>query len=369
MGAVDGGLRSTARRVTRRGRRAARLGSRAAGIDVFLPGGAAPAPPWAARDADPDYGRPASPGWREVDWGRHLRDTEVQGRKVRYVDVGAGDAPPVVLVHGLAGSWQNWLENIPAMARGRRVLAPDLPGFGRSEMLEEVSISGYASWIEEWLDGLGTGPVVVVGNSMGGFISAELAIVSPERVERLALVAAAGISITSLKRRPALTVARLSAAVGAAAASRSHDVVARRRLRHLILATVFRHPSRICPDLLFEILGGSGSPAYQHAFEALLSYDFRDRLGEIRCPTLIVWGREDALVPVRDAETFERLIPHSRQVVMDDTGHVPMLERPDQFNRCLIEFLEEPAPTAGDEGRAEDRRRRESPAPVGPTAQ
>jgi pimeloyl-ACP methyl ester carboxylesterase len=70
-----------------------------------------------------------------------------------------------------------------------------------------------------------------------------------------------------------------------------------------------------------------------------LSYDFRDRLSEIRCPTLIVHGEDDMLVPVADAHEFQRLIPDSRLLILDDTGHVPMLERPLTFNRALTEFL------------------------------
>ena len=259
--------------------------------------------------------------------------------------IGEGDAPPVVFVHGLGGNWQNWLENLPRIGRDRRALALDLPGFGASEMPAfEVSISGYARLVDAWLERLGVGHVVVVGNSMGGFIAAELAIRYPERVERLALVAAAGISITNLRRRPTMTIARAATVVGALTASRSKAIIARERLRHIVISPVIRHPALIAPDLLYEVMQGSGKPAYIDALDALTSYDFRDRIGEIRAPTLIVWGREDVLVPVRDADEFERLIPSSRELIMDDTGHVPMLERPEHFNRCLVEFLSEETP-------------------------
>ena len=346
--ALPDGVRETLPGVRDRvqGAEAARRAARER-LDRVVPLAAYPTTPGAAQKADSDYGTPATPTWRSIDWSRHTRDVRVEGRAVRYVDLGTGDGPPVVFVHGLGGNWQNWLENVPAVAERRRVLALDLPGFGESSMpREEISISGYARIVDAWLEGLGVGPVAVVGNSMGGFIGAELAIRFSERVDRLTLAAAAGISITSLRRRPTLTAARVSAAVGALAASRSHEVIARPRLRHLVLSTVVRHPSRLPADLLFEIMRGSGKPGFMDALEALLSYDFRDRLGEIRCPTLIVWGRNDVLVPVKDADEFERRVPQSRQVVMDDTGHVPMLERSQAFNRLLLEFLGEPG--AGD---------------------
>jgi pimeloyl-ACP methyl ester carboxylesterase len=309
-------------------------------LDGVLPSGAYPTPPWAARRADGDYGQPATQSWREIDWSEHVRQAEVEGRTVRYVDLGEGNAPPVVFVHGLGGNWQNWLENLPRVAQSRRVLALDLPGFGESEMpASKISISGYAELVDAWLERLGVGHVAVVGNSMGGFIAAELAIRYPERVERLALVSAAGISITNLRRRPTMTIARAATVVGALTASRSRAIIARERLRHAVISPVIRHPTLIAPDLLYEVMQGSGKPGYIDALDALTSYDFRDRIGEIRAPALIVWGREDVLVPVRDADEFERQIPSSRRLIMDDTGHAPMLERPEHFNRCLVGFL------------------------------
>jgi len=315
-------------------------------LEGVLPSTARPAAPWAASRAGDDYGAPATPDWRDVDWSDRAHDIEIEGRRIRYADIGpadaASDAPPVVFVHGLGGNWQNWLENLPSTAKGRRSLALDLPGFGSSEMpVEKISIAGYARTVDAWCEALGLGHVVIVGNSMGGFIGAELAISFPRRVERLALVAAAGISITNLRRRPAMTLTRVNTALSAWTIARRHDMIVRPRLRHVTLSFVMRHPRRIPTDLLWEVLGGMGAGAFMPSMDALTTYDFRDRICEIGCPTLVVWGREDMLVPVKDAEQYERLIPNSRKVVMDDTGHVPMMERPSTFNRELGHFLEE----------------------------
>ena len=313
-------------------------------IDSVYPAKVVPAPPWAARWAGDDYGLTAQPDWRRIDWSRHLREARVGGRRVSYVELGAGEQPPVVFVHGLGGNWQNWLENLPRVAQERRVFAMDLPGFGRSDPPDEdISISNYGRFVEAFCDGLDLGPVVVVGNSMGGFIGAELAIAFPARVERLVLAAAAGISVTNLRRRPTLTLAQVTALVGLGrmAAHHRRRLVSRRNLRHLALSSVVRHPTRIAPDLACELLAGAGRAAYVPALDALMTYDFRDRLPEIGCPTLIVWGGEDMLVPVRDADEFERLIPDARKVIMEDTGHTPMLERPETFNRRLVAFMSE----------------------------
>ena len=337
---------------------------------LLYPFKARPAFPWEATEAPPDYGRGASPDWREIDWRRHLRSARVAGREMTYVDIGGGEGPPVVFVHGLGGNWQNWLENLPRAAQERRAIAMDLPGFGTSEMpADKISITAYARWVEELCSRIGVERAVVVGNSMGGFIGAEMAISSPALVDRLVLAAAAGISITTARRAPVMTFARVITAFAAYTAAQGRQVIARPRLRHLILGAVMRHPSRVAPDLLVEITRGAGAPGFRSGLDALLSYDFADRLPEIRCPTLVIWGAQDVLVPVQDAAEFERLIPDSRKVVFDDTGHTPMLERPIEFNEHLMAFIAEERETR--EAAApnlRDRVQREGPAPVAPAA-
>ena len=109
---------------------------------------------------------------------------------------------------------------------------------------------------------------------------------------------------------------------------------------------IFRHPTRIQRDLLYEQALGAGKPGFLPSLEAIGDYDFRHRLPEIGCPTLIIQGEDDMLVPVGDADLFQEAIHGSRAVVLKDTGHVPMLERPETFNRLLVEFLDEgPAET------------------------
>src|SRR5918998_159889 len=173
--------------------------------------GAAPAPPWRDRDAGEGYGETATPDWRATDWERELKRVEIDGTPVNYVDVGSGGEEPVVLVHGLGGQWQNWLENIPRLAQDRRVLALDLPGHGLTPEPEDekISISGYGRCVDAFCDKLGVGQVDMVGNSMGGFVAAEVAIQFPERVARLVLVSAAGITSADVIRAPVVTIGRV----------------------------------------------------------------------------------------------------------------------------------------------------------------
>jgi pimeloyl-ACP methyl ester carboxylesterase len=301
---------------------------------------APPPRPGAARRAGDDYGARAEPDWREIDWSEHVRETSIDGRRVRYCDFGSGDGPPVVMIHGLGGSWQNWLENIPRIGQERRVIALDLPGHGESEMpVEKMSISGFGRCVDALCEQLDLGRVVVVGNSLGGFTAAEVSIQFPSRAAGLVLVSAAGITITNLRRQPTLTGAKVVAMIGTWTATRAERLVTRRRIRPLMYGTFIRHSTRIPTDLLYEITHSSGRPGWTDALDALTSYDFRDRLPDISCPTLIVWGADDMLVPVRDADEFGRLIPNARKIVFEDTGHVAMIERPPTFNDTLVEFL------------------------------
>jgi pimeloyl-ACP methyl ester carboxylesterase len=100
-------------------------------------------------------------------------------------------------------------------------------------------------------------------------------------------------------------------------------------------------------DLAYEgFFKGTGKPGFDEALRACLEYDYRDRLPEIRQPTLIVWGENDSIIPVKDAHEYARLIADSRKVVMKDTGHIPMAERPAAFNEVMMEFLAETGPAA-----------------------
>jgi pimeloyl-ACP methyl ester carboxylesterase len=104
---------------------------------------------------------------------------------------------------------------------------------------------------------------------------------------------------------------------------------------------IARYPSRLPAPLAAEQLRGAGKPGFMQALRANIEYPVRERLPEIACPTLIVWGEDDKVIPVADASVFEELIPNSRKVIFKDTGHVAMLERPASFNRLLADFMSE----------------------------
>jgi pimeloyl-ACP methyl ester carboxylesterase len=148
-------------------------------------------------------------------------------------------------------------------------------------------------------------------------------------------------------REPVLAAGRLRAA-GLGRAT-SLPVVNRPGLRRAALQLVVRYPERLSIPLATELVRGAGTKGFVGGLDAVLGYSFRERLPEIESPVLIVWGRNDALIPVEDAFEFERLIgPRARLEIFEDTGHLAMVERPTRFNALLDAFIAgEPEPEAG----------------------
>ena len=175
--------------------------------------------------------------------------------------------------------------------------------------------------MNELATGSGSAKVDLVGNSMGGYIAAEVAIQFPERVSRLVLVSAAGISSAETLQTPILTFGRIAAAL----ASNSVDALPPAGGAAGHAARVARPrgaPPAAAQGRTWRTRASSRAPASRASttrLRASLDYDFRDRLPDVKVPTLIVWGEHDSIIPIRDADEFERLIEDSRKVVMKDT--------------------------------------------------
>ena len=303
--------------------------------------------------ADRTYADADDHTWMDVDWPSLSRDIEIDGRLVHVVDTG-GDKPPLLFLHGLGGVWQNWLLNIAAFKDTHRCVAFDLPGFGESEMpREDISIPGFAQAADAVCRELRIDNPVVLGNSMGGFVGRRARAAVPDAcVEARARLRRRAVD----RVRQARAGARHRAGVGGADDARWA-----------------RSPTRSCARPRGRRAGAAGGrpvsreavgaarhrararrrlTGFNDAFRALLTYSFRDKLERIEIPVLIVWGRNDILVPVDDAEEFEHLIgENAHSVIFDDTGHLAMLERPSRFNELVRGFLAgERAPETGVEG-------------------
>jgi pimeloyl-ACP methyl ester carboxylesterase len=286
-----------------------------------------------------DYGNP-DPEWPRIDWRAHLQQVELPGGLVNYVDVGEGE--PIVFVHGISGSWQNWLENLPHFARHHRAIALDLPGFGSSPMPSwPIDMPAYGRLLHDFCEKLGIGNgAALVGNSMGGLVAAEAVLAEPSRFNRLVLVSAAGFINTWLPHQRGKATSQAWNTFGRPFGAAARFFVTHRRARWLMFRFVIRYPDQLSKELLWEqMASGVPCPGFADALDAVIEYDARDRLEEIEIPTMIVWGFEDWVISAAAALSYHRRIPQSRLEIFEHTGHVPQMERPARFNAVLDEFL------------------------------
>lgn len=277
-------------------------------------------------------------GWLKAA-GLEPRFAELAGVRVRYVEAGAG--PPVVLLHGFASSIYTWKDVLPALARERRVVALDFPGFGQSDQPADLAFDLYPRVVLGLLDRLEIARASLVGNSMGGAVSVVVAGTRPDRVERLVLIDAAGFNMGAGDEP---WILRLFTAWPLNVLLERLPV--RGFLVRRALHQVFHDPSLVTAERFDEYLTPLLRPGAMAAIRSLMS-DRRLRDGrvadlvpQVKEPTLVLWGREDRWIPVANADRFASAIPGSRKVVLEACGHVPQEERPEEIARLLGEFLD-----------------------------
>lgn len=295
------------------------------------------------RTAEPEAGTPLDRPWRSAMWQPHLHHVMRRGRRLNYLDVGEG--PAVVLLHGLASRWSVWFRNIPALAVDHRVIAVDLPGFGRSESLGgRPEIRDYVDAVAELLDRLNISRVRIVGHSMGAIIAQQFAARHHDRTAALVLVAAGGPP----DRAQVLLLRGISA--GSVVLNRQPWPIVRPALRaamaagpvrRLLLGLIIHDPDIVPRDLAVDMVSAvcrsSDRPALKAALRAVRQQD----VPAIGCPTLIVGGDRDRLVPETSLDQVAAAIDGARREVMPMVGHHPMFERPEEFNAMLCGFLRE----------------------------
>ena len=260
------------------------------------------------------------------------RDLVVDGLRLHVAE--AGDGPALLLVHGLTASHAVWEHTIEAFADRWRVIALDLPGHGASAKPDApYTIDFFAGMVRSLARALGVDEAVVVGSSLGGRVALELAAWYPSFTR--ALVLAAPAYGYSSAMRPigralqAFTGPRvLRATLDEAFQQSFHDrrrighVVRRRILEERLLADDFPEFARAVARSLGGVLAADPQP-----------------LERVTQPVLVVWGRQDRLVPLARSKALLRKIPHARLHALDRCGHLPMLEQPTAFNQIIAEFL------------------------------
>ena len=271
--------------------------------------------------------------------GLEARFVTVEGLRIRYVR--SGNGPPVVLLHGFASSIYTWKDVLPGLARTHTVVALDFPGFGESDQPLDLGFAVLPRVVRALMDTLGVGSATVVGNSLGGAVATVLAAESPERVGALVLIDAAGFNLGASDRP---LILRLSATPAGAVLFERLPI--RGRMLRLGLRQVFYDPAMVTAERFNEYLAPllrPGAPASALSLlnsRSLAPSLVADLASKVVAPTLVLWGREDAWIPVEQADRFVASIPGARKVVFDACGHLPQEERPADVLRWLQEFPE-----------------------------
>jgi pimeloyl-ACP methyl ester carboxylesterase len=259
-------------------------------------------------------------------------DVVVDGIRLNVVE--AGEGPALLLLHGVSASHENWEFTIPAFADRFRVIAPDLPGHGRSAKPDApYTMDFYAGVVRSLGHALGVREAVVVGNSLGGEIAIELALSYPLWTRALVLAAPAVGFGTPLQS--------VGWTIGAVAGPRILKLAL-----PLALERCFYDPSS--PGhaerqrILAERLAADDCPSFARAVARSISGAIaagRQPLDGLTQPTLVVWGRDDRMRALSTSRRLAREMGHARFAVLERCGHLPMLERPAEFNALVAEFL------------------------------
>jgi pimeloyl-ACP methyl ester carboxylesterase len=256
---------------------------------------------------------------------------EVAGGTLAYEVHGPPRDPALVLLHGLGSSSTDWAPQVAAFETSRAIVTVDLAGHGASPPSRAFpTVETMARDVEAILDGLGVRTADVIGLSLGGCVALALALRAPARVRSLVLVNAFARLRPAGPRAAARMLARFGLLVLAPMSV----------LGAFVARDLFPGPDQAgLRSAAAARIAGSGRRAYLTAIAALVRFDARRRLGEVRCPTLVVAGKRDPTIPMAAKEALAQGIPAARLVVVPDSGHVTNWDQTAAFNRIVGDFL------------------------------
>ncbi len=258
------------------------------------------------------------------------KSVTVFGAKINYIEAGDPSKPKVILLHGLGGSILNWSLNTAPIAQNYHVIALDQVGFGKSDKPElKYRLGTFADFLDKFMAELKIEKASLVGNSMGGWVAALMAIKYPNRVEKIVLADAAGLVPKSFSENQ---VYQLN--------NSTRDEI-RANMKLIFANPMFQNNEALVDQFMTARVTAGDGGTINSLIESIKRREdlLNDRLGEIKKPTLIIWGKQDGLLPITDAYTFNKGIVGSELVIFDQCGHVPQFEKAADFNRAVIAFL------------------------------
>jgi pimeloyl-ACP methyl ester carboxylesterase len=259
-------------------------------------------------------------------------DATVFGYKLHYLEAGRGE--PIILLHGSGGEGARWMPTIEGLATSFRVIALDQIGFGQSDKPLTIYHSGvFAGFLSQFMKTIGMPKATIMGQSMGAGVALYLAVHHPEMVERLVLVDGGGYrSAAGTPAAPPNWHNRQIANAGTIEESREY-------LEKLYYDHSFVTDKLVEQNLMLRLRSAYAAESMQMAADRGLGGVTEDEVRGIKAPTLLIWGMNDPLSAVANADKLNGAIKNSRKVLFDKAGHYPFLEHADKFNQTVLEFL------------------------------
>ncbi|WP_263091565.1 alpha/beta fold hydrolase [Curtobacterium sp. RIT-PI-V] len=275
----------------------------------------------------------------------HLRRTEVLTPAGPVVVHHRAGPDPLLLLHGVAGSWSTWAPLLTAAhgVGGRGLVLVDLPGWGSSPAPEHpFDLDDVAVALTAVLDGLDITAVDVVGHSMGAFVGMHLAVVAPRLVRSVALVSGTTVATADAARHPfrglrtlpAFTLLRAGLSITGEAGRPMLRALSRVGVLPLLAAPVFTHVRQLDRSVLDAFVQELRPTRFTDAARTAAGYDL-GRWRGITCPVTAIAGRDDVFARVSDLEALRELVPQVRTLLLDDCGHFAHVEHPDAVAREL----------------------------------
>jgi pimeloyl-ACP methyl ester carboxylesterase len=239
--------------------------------------------------------------------------------KFEYVEVGVGQ--PLMLLHGLFGALSNFSDLIEHFRHTHKVIVPILPLYDLD--LLHTTVKGLAKHVQQFIDHKGYDQIHLLGNSLGGHVGLVYILSHPEKIKTLTLTGSSGL---------------FENAMGDSYPKRGDYEYIRAKT-----AETFYDPAVATKELVDEVFEITNSRIKVIKIIALAKSAIRNNLGEelgqIKVPTLLIWGKNDKVTPPFVAEDFHKLIPNSELAFIEQCGHAPMMEVPNAFNEILEQFL------------------------------